>query len=208
MKQIRIIMLVSIVLSVISVLGLRMQLGSKLDAKVQAHASDVKNKLEQAQKAIQDMSKAMQRKEIQYPKVNALYGTISVKRVGFKENLYYGDSDAVLEKGIGQYTGSGIPGEGKPILLAGHNGTRFKELKNIKPGDIVDIKTTYGEYQYRVNNAEIMDANEFDTNRLQEMKEYLIMYTCYPFTTIDTPQRYFSYAEYVLGPKVEGRKSE
>lgn len=144
--------------------------------------------------------------QVSYPKVGEAYALIHNDDRNFSKDLYFGDSDDILNIAIGQFSQSGIPGEGRPILLAGHNGTHFKELRNFEEGDFVQIDTSYGTYIYQVNRMEIQAAAEFEHQAwdiLGQDEEILILYTCYPFNTIDTPDRYFVYAHKVQGPVIE-----
>lgn len=154
--------------------------------------------------AWQKVERIVLAEQIKRPKIGDAYATISSDRVGFMKDLFFGDGDAQLDAGIGQFPYSGLPGEGKPILVAGHNGTEFYKLREMQEGDIVKIETDYGAYEYQISHMEIMNAEDFDSNVLNEEKEYLIMYTCYPFHVIDTPQRYFVYADLVSGSKIKG----
>lgn len=142
--------------------------------------------------------------DIRRPSKGEAYAIIRVNRVGFEKNLFMGDATEQLDAGIGQFYYSGLPGEGRPLLLAGHNGTQFYKLREFQEGDLVEITTDYGTYSYKITNMEIQNADDFDEGKLNENKETLIMYTCYPFNVINTPQRYFVYAEFVSGPKIVG----
>jgi sortase A len=53
--------------------------------------------------------------------------------------LYFGDDDQSFENGAGQYVLSGIPGEGRPILVGGHDLSYFAPLEDIKKGDEVTV---------------------------------------------------------------------
>lgn len=165
---------------------------------------DAKKASELATEIVKGGEHSLLLSSIQYPQRKDQYATISVDRVGFEKPLYYGDSTDILDKGIGQFAGSGIPGEGRPTLVAGHNGTHFYQLRNMKKDDIVSIKTTYGDYQYQIYDMKIMHKNEFDTSQLQDKEEYLIMYCCYPFNSLDTDDRYFVYAKFLTGNKLKG----
>ena len=137
--------------------------------------------------------------EIKVPAQGESYGNISCERIALAAPIYYGDSDDCLEKGTGQYTGSAIPGEGKPILIGGHDGTFFKPLQEIEVGDVVSITTTYGSYQYKV--TEIKTVREVDSSvyDLTQQKEQLILYTCYPFGQVvgDRSGRCFVYCDII-----------
>lgn len=141
--------------------------------------------------------------QVEFPADDQKYAVIHNDERGFTKDLYYGDNNAILDVSIGQSKLSHIPGQGKPILIAGHNGTHFYLLPSFEVGDKVQIDTSYGNYVYEVYDSEIMLAEDFQVTTLDEDEEYLIMYTCYPFDVVHTPQRYFVYAKKIAGPVIE-----
>lgn len=141
--------------------------------------------------------------QVKRPTHKEAYATISNEPRNFTKQLYYGDTPDILSISIGQYEYSGIPGEGKPILLAGHNSTHFKELRNFQKGDHVKIETAYGSFTYEVGENETILADDFDVTMLDKQEEFLIMYCCYPFDALSTEYRYFVYAKKIDGPKIE-----
>lgn len=140
---------------------------------------------------------------VSYPKAGDSYAVIYNEERGFSKDLYFGDDESILNISIGQYKKSGIPGQGKPLLVAGHNGTHFKALPSFEIGDMVGIETSYGTYTYEVYDMQTILAEDFDTTQLEKEEEYLIMYTCYPFNVAVTNQRYFVYAKKITGPVIE-----
>lgn len=148
--------------------------------------------------------------EIQYPEYGDHYAKIECETIGLSADVYYGDDNNLLQKGVGQYIGSGIPGGGRQVMLVGHNVTVFSPLEAIKAGDVVTVTTTYGVYQYRITNTKVLDSKDTTAYDLLAEKEELVMYTCYPFTTLgSTNQRFFIYGEKILGPTLvsEGGQS-
>lgn len=141
--------------------------------------------------------------QIEYPTEGQAYAVIHNDDRGFSKDLYFGDTNPILDISIGQYTKTGIPGEGRPILLAGHNGTHFRLLPSFEVGDHIQIDTSYGKYVYEVESNEIKLVSDFSTSVLDEKEEKLILYTCYPFNVIDTDQRYFVYAKKIAGPIIK-----
>ena len=115
------------------------------------------------------------------PELGSKYGSIHCERVDLSVPLYYGDDDVSLQKGVGQYPSSGLPGSGKPILVSGHNNTYFAPLEQIIEGDIVTIITEYGSFDYEVVSKLIADAKDTTVYDSSLSKEQLILYTCYPF---------------------------
>ncbi|MDR1066048.1 MAG: class D sortase [Clostridiales bacterium] len=133
------------------------------------------------------------------------YGQIISDEASIDAPLYYGDGDVELAKGVGTYSGFYIPGSGRTILLAGHNNTFFHNLDALESGNIIKINTSYGKYEYTVTDSLITkDTDRSAYNLSDKTKEVLILYTCYPFNMIGlTPDRYFVYAEYSSGPKLD-----
>ncbi|MDF2801520.1 MAG: hypothetical protein K0S61_1423 [Anaerocolumna sp.] len=142
---------------------------------------------------------AFDKSEIQVPALETHYGIISGDKIGLAAPIYYGDSDEILRKGVGQYTASGLPGEGKPILIGGHDGTYFAPLEQAIPGDIITIETNYGLFEYKVTGIKITDVTDTTAYNITQEKEQLILYTCYPFGQVvgDRSERYFVYCDKV-----------
>lgn len=148
--------------------------------------------------------------QLVYPQKGDQYGQITIEGTSVDAPLYYGDSTRQLNSGVATYAdsvGAGIPGEGKTILLAGHNNTFFNGLQDVKEGDLVKISTHYGNYVYRITSMKVADYQDSTTYDFSRTDENLIMYTCYPFDALGfTPQRYFVYAEFVSGPVIDKTK--
>lgn len=142
-------------------------------------------------------------RDIASPDIGSQYGILELVPMGTKSNLYYGDDLSILNRGVGQYLGSYMPGFGKPILIAGHNNTDFHLLGELKEGDIIRITTHYGVYEYSVTGTKLTtntDASAFDVSKDEEE---LALYTCYPFNMLGlTKQRWFVYATKISGPKI------
>lgn len=142
--------------------------------------------------------------------VGQSYGWISSEDFALDAYIYYGDDEKTLGQGVGQYTDSGLPGYGKTILLCGHDTTFFKGLKDAGIGDMVNIRTQYGDYSYRVTETKVTAADDVQAARLEQEGERLVLYTCYPFGETDSErgQRYFVYCEKVTGPRVQTDQAE
>lgn len=139
-------------------------------------------------------------KKITHPikiKENEPYGILINKNHNIKEIIYYGDSEKVLNQGLGQSTKSHLPGQNKPILIGGHNGTFFRNLFALKTGDIIKIKTGYGIFKYQVTKIEEKQAQKFNALILNTDQELLILYACKQYE-IGSDNRYFVYAKKVV----------
>jgi sortase A len=140
---------------------------------------------------------AFDQSEIKVPEPGTRYASMECKRVDLFAPVYYGDSDTAFENGAGQYPMSGLPGEGRPILIGGHDGTFFAPLEQLVPGDMIKLTTEYGSFDYKVTEVRIADAKDTTAYDLTQQKEQLILYTCYPFGQLvgDRRNRYYVYCD-------------
>ncbi len=142
--------------------------------------------------------------EITMPNVGDVYAHITIPDTGVDCDVYYGDTKKILKKGPGQSTASMLPGFGSTTLVAAHVTTHFNGLQNVKIGDTIYYATSWGAYEYKVNDIQIVKATEamklFDLGAKQDN---LALYTCYPFNSVAfRSERYFVLAEFVSGPKI------
>jgi sortase A len=135
------------------------------------------------------------------------YGEIICSEADINAALYYGDTMHELGLGVGTYSGDRvayIPGGGRTILLAGHTNTVFRNLGELIIGDKIQINTSYGRYEYEVDDLRIAKDTDTSAYDFTRTDENLILYTCYPFGYLGlTNQRYFVYAKYVSGPQLD-----
>ncbi len=78
----------------------------------------------------------------------------------------------------------------------GHNSKKiFRRFSELETGDEITIKTSYGEYKYRIYDMQIVEETQKEKLPIQKEKEILMIYTCYPFNNIGyTTKRYVVYA--------------
>lgn len=157
------------------------------------------------QKNISNHQGEINSSQIQFPKCGENYGEIKISGINLKIPLYFGDSEAILREGAGQYMGSVFPGERGTTLVGGHNTGEFAKLINIQQQEQIDIQTSYGNYTYSVMQKII--ANKADPVIAKELRQResskLILYTCYPIDSIGlTNQRLFVTVDLISGPKI------
>lgn len=157
--------------------------------------SVVANKEIKLETKINSESKRLQ----QYPKYATQYATIQIESLNVNLPLYYGETLSILRNGVGQSMEGYFPGEGGSIVCMAHNTSGFlKDLQNIKIGAIIKIKTSYGEYQYKVYDTKIVHQSQIDAIEIQDKEERLMLYTCYPTNSIGhATHRFITYAKLV-----------
>ncbi len=122
---------------------------------------------------------------------------LQVKRLHIDLLILKGVSGEALAFGPGQMDGLARPGDRGVALLAGHRDTHFAFLKNLLPGDKIQIETEDGNSStFVVFNHQIVDARRTFI-RNDRTAASLILSTCYPFDSLlpGGPLRYLVYAE-------------
>lgn len=132
-----------------------------------------------------------------YPEYGTKYATIKIPKIYVDLPVYYGDSLEVLKKGVGHSSGSYFPGEGGSIIYMGHNSKNvFRRFSELQIGNEIQVTTTYGEFNYKIYDMQLIKETEVEKLPIQKEKEILMVYTCYPFNNIGyATQRYVVYAE-------------
>lgn len=132
-----------------------------------------------------------------YPEYGTKYATIEIEKIDASLPVYFGDTLEILKKGVGHSSGSYFPGEGGSIVYMGHNSKNvFRRFSELQIGNEIKVTTTYGEYTYKIYDMKLIKETDLDELPIQNDKEILMVYTCYPFNNIGyTTQRYVVYAE-------------
>jgi LPXTG-site transpeptidase (sortase) family protein len=127
----------------------------------------------------------------------ALIGRIEIPRLGIRAMIVHGTSDRALRRAVGHIEGTAVPGEPGNSGIAGHRDTFFRELRGVRKGDLIRIKTLEATYSYSIDSIRIVDPE--DTWVLNaSAAPALTLVTCYPFDYIGTaPRRYIVHARQV-----------
>ena len=153
---------------------------------------DVENKKEVVETIIDENNKLKN-----YPEYGTEYARINIPKIDVDLPVYFGDTLEVLKKGVGHSSGSYFPGEGGSIIYMGHNSKKmFRRFSELQIGNEIKVTTSYGEYNYKIYDMQLINETDFDKLPIQKEKEILMVYTCYPFNNIGyATQRYVVYAE-------------
>ena len=120
---------------------------------------------------------------------------LSIPRLDGIWSVVEGTEKNDLRLGPGHLTGTAFPGEKGHCIIAGHRDTQFRSLKDIRKGDEILMKTSIGEYRYRVTGTLIVKPTNTET--LADTAEgTLSLITCYPFYYVgNAPKRFIVRAE-------------
>jgi len=140
---------------------------------------------------------------IEFPTYQQYYANLRCDTIGLSVKVFWGDTNAVLRKGVGQSLSSFYPGFGRPLLMGGHNKSFLSSLANVAVGQVFILTTNYGEFEYTITGTKITTANDTSAYDLAQQKEVLILYTCYPLNAYGiNAKRLFIYAEKTGGPEI------
>ncbi|GLB60839.1 class D sortase [Cytobacillus sp. NCCP-133] len=135
-----------------------------------------------------------------YPELPAIgeeIGILSIPKISASLPIFHGTDEDELEKGVGHFAGSVLPGEPDNSVLSGHRDTVFRKLGEVAVGDLLVVTTSAGEFTYKIRKVRIVEADD-RTVIVPKPRATLTVTTCYPFDFIgDAPQRYILVADLV-----------
>jgi sortase A len=109
-------------------------------------------------------------------------GRLRIGRIGLNMVVVQGTDHETLKKGPGHYIGSGLPGEGHLVYVAGHRTTYlapFATINNIRAGDYIRFELPYATFTYRVTRHYVVADNAVAV--LQDTgTEILRLQACHP----------------------------
>jgi len=125
-----------------------------------------------------------------YPEQGDNIGMLSIPALNREIQIYQGTDDKELKKGIGHFIQSVLPGEKDNCIFSGHRDTVFRQIGNLKIGDLLIVQTSAGTFTYEVDGTRIVHEDD-KTVIVPTANAVLTMTTCYPFSYIGyAPDRY------------------
>lgn len=124
------------------------------------------------------------------PKTGEMIGSLYIPKLEAKLPIYHGTDEDELEKGVGHFKESVLPGEKDNAVLSGHRDTVFRNLGKVGMGDELQVTTSAGTFIYKVIEVRIVDKDDL-TVIVPKPRAVLTVSTCYPFDFIGAaPKRY------------------
>ena len=105
---------------------------------------------------------------------------LSIPRIGILVPVLEGTDDLALNRGVGRIAGTAQPGESGNLGIAGHRDGFFRGLKDIREGDLIEIKTLGKTYVYTVDDLRVVEPEDVSVLKGREQPT-LTLVTCYPF---------------------------
>ena len=133
--------------------------------------------------------------EEQRPGEGEHFADLVIPKLEVKMPVVEGTHEDELEKGVGHYAGSVLPGEPDNAVLSGHRDTVFRKIGQLEPGDQLIVQSEYGKFAYTITKTWITTPDD-RTVIVPHEKPVLTLTTCYPFTYVGpAPKRYIIQAE-------------
>jgi sortase A len=117
-------------------------------------------------------------------------GRLEIPRLGLSAIVREGAGPRTLRIAVGHVPGTAFPGENGNVCLAAHRDGLFRGLGALRAGDAVRLTTRRGRFDYRVDMAHVVGANDVAVLSPKGGAR-LTLVTCYPFSWIGpAPRRY------------------
>jgi len=115
---------------------------------------------------------------------------LRISKVHLEAPVLDGTDDLTLNRGVGHIVGTDRPGEDGNIGIAGHRDGFFRVLRDVTPGDAIELVTPKRVVTYVVDQIVLVRPD--DVSVLQpRSRPSLTLVTCYPFYFVGSaPQRY------------------
>jgi sortase A len=119
---------------------------------------------------------------------------LRIPKLHLEVPIYEGSDERTLNRGLGRILGTARLGELGNTGIAGHRDGFFRGLKDIGPGDTLELMLPRRTDRYTVTN--IMVTSPDDVSVLQpSTAASLTLVTCYPFYFVGSaPRRYIVHA--------------
>jgi sortase A len=144
----------------------------------------------QAKESVQKESSANNPLYAVRPKMGEKMGELRIPKLNASLPIYHGTNEDELEKGVGHFADSVLPGEKDNSVLSGHRDTVFRKLGEVSKGDTLIVETIAGIFTYKVRKVRIVDEDDRSVI-ISTPRATLTVSTCYPFTFVGAaPDRY------------------
>ena len=115
----------------------------------------------------------------------AMYGNIS------SAMIMEGIDRRTLQRAVGHFPGTELPGQEGNFVIAGHRDTFFRPLRNIRINDEIKLTTLHGSYRYRVDSIKVTPPEDLSALDNSEDDSIMTLVTCFPFEFVgNAPQRF------------------
>ena len=110
----------------------------------------------------------------------AMVAYLEIPRLHISVPVLEGSGPGILDIAAGHIEGTSLPGASGNMGIAAHRDKFFAPLREIRPNDIINVRTMDGSFSYAVNSTEVVTPSDVRVLRQTSGAE-LTLVTCYPF---------------------------
>jgi sortase A len=119
---------------------------------------------------------------------------LRIPKLHLEVPIYEGSDERTLNRGLGRIIGTAKWGELGNTGIAGHRDGFFRGLKDIGPGDTLELRLPRRTDQYTVTSIMLTSPDDFSVLQPSSAAS-LTLVTCYPFYFVGSaPRRYIVHA--------------
>jgi sortase A len=120
-----------------------------------------------------------------------LRGRINIPRLGIAAMVGEGTDGKTLRVAVGHIAHTALPGRPGNVGLAAHRDTLFRNLKDVRQGDFINLSTARKTYHYQVVSYRIVEPTDVSVLSALPDQKLLTLVTCYPFYFVGhAPKRF------------------
>lgn len=117
-----------------------------------------------------------------------------IPKIHLKVPVFNGTDDLTLDRGVGHIVGTAEIGQNGNVGIAGHRDGFFRGLKDIGPGDAIELVTRSKTIHFVIQRTQIVQRKNVSVLTDTGVPS-LTLVTCFPFYFVgNAPQRFIVYA--------------
>ena len=115
---------------------------------------------------------------------------LRIPKIGLEVPVLPGTDERTLDRAVGHIEGTAQPGTDGNLAIAGHRDGFFRGLRDIAPGDLIELDTMQGKDTYRVERTWVVNPEDVSVLNPTSAR-VLTLVTCYPFYFVgEAPYRF------------------